>query len=65
MDIKAVELLQVMHGCVLLGESDSEERMDIAADQLRLAIRQLGKITGRVDIEDILGVVFSSFCIGK
>ena len=54
-----------MHGCVLLGESDSEERMDIAADQLRLAIRQLGKITGRVDIEDILGVVFSSFCIGK
>ncbi len=37
----------------------------LAAESLRLAARALGKITGRVDVEDVLDVIFSSFCIGK
>jgi tRNA modification GTPase len=37
----------------------------LAAEELRLAARALGRITGRVDVEDVLDVIFSSFCIGK
>ena len=39
--------------------------LDQAAEELRMAIREVGKITGKVGIEDILDVVFSDFCIGK
>lgn len=38
---------------------------ELAAEDLRLAMRSIGKITGRIDVEDILDVVFSDFCIGK
>ena len=37
----------------------------LGAEDLRLAARALGRITGRVDVEDLLDVIFSSFCIGK
>lgn len=37
----------------------------LRAEDLRLAARFLGRITGRVDVEDILDVVFADFCIGK
>jgi tRNA modification GTPase len=35
------------------------------AEELRIASRALGRLTGRVDVEDILDVVFRDFCIGK
>ncbi|MBP7062977.1 tRNA uridine-5-carboxymethylaminomethyl(34) synthesis GTPase MnmE [Ferrovibrio sp.] len=38
---------------------------ELAAEDLRLAARGLGRITGRVDVEDVLDVVFRDFCIGK
>jgi tRNA modification GTPase len=38
---------------------------ELAAEDLRLATRCLGRITGRVDVEDVLDVIFSDFCIGK
>jgi len=38
---------------------------DKAAEDLRLATRSLGKITGKVDVEDILDSIFNDFCIGK
>lgn len=37
----------------------------LAAEDVRMAARALGRITGRVGVEDILDVVFSDFCIGK
>lgn len=38
---------------------------ELAAEDLRLAMRALGRITGYVDVEDLLDVIFSDFCIGK
>ena len=40
-------------------------REDIIAEELRLAARALGRLTGRVDVEDLLDVIFRDFCIGK
>ena len=38
---------------------------EIAAEELHCALHQIARITGRVDIEDLLDIVFSDFCIGK
>ena len=38
---------------------------DLLAEELRIAARALGRLTGRVDVEDILDVIFRDFCIGK
>ncbi|MGE4313641.1 MAG: tRNA uridine-5-carboxymethylaminomethyl(34) synthesis GTPase MnmE [Pseudobdellovibrionaceae bacterium] len=38
---------------------------DLLAEDVRLALRSLGAITGRVDVEDLLDVIFRDFCIGK
>ena len=45
--------------------SDAGLEVELAAEDVRLAARALEKITGRVDPEDVLGRVFSTFCIGK
>jgi tRNA modification GTPase len=39
--------------------------LDLLAEELRLAHRALGEITGQFSTEDLLGVIFSRFCIGK
>ncbi len=39
--------------------------VELAAEDLRLAARALGEITGRVDVEEILDRIFLAFCIGK
>ncbi|HVZ99500.1 MAG TPA: tRNA uridine-5-carboxymethylaminomethyl(34) synthesis GTPase MnmE [Caulobacterales bacterium] len=41
------------------------EQAELWAEDLRLAARALGRLTGRIDVEDLLDQVFSSFCIGK
>ena len=46
-------------------EKKSLEDFDKAAEDLRLATRYLGIIVGKVDVEEILGSIFSDFCIGK
>jgi tRNA modification GTPase len=38
---------------------------DLLAEELQIAARALGRLTGRVDVEDILDVIFRDFCIGK
>jgi tRNA modification GTPase len=43
----------------------SLETPELAAEDLRLAARTLAQITGRIGAEDILDVIFASFCIGK
>jgi tRNA modification GTPase len=40
-------------------------REELAAEELRLAARALGRVTGRVDVEEVLDQVFRNFCIGK
>ena len=37
----------------------------MAAEELRYAGREIGKITGRVGVDDVLDAVFREFCIGK
>jgi tRNA modification GTPase len=44
-----------------LGASASE----LAAEHLRLALTEIGRITGRVDLDELLDVVFRDFCLGK
>jgi tRNA modification GTPase len=39
--------------------------VELCAEDLRLALRAIGRVTGRVDIEELLDVVFRDFCIGK
>ena len=46
-------------------EKNHTEDFDKAAEDLRLASRHLGMIVGKVDVEEILGSIFSDFCIGK
>ncbi|WP_457581754.1 tRNA uridine-5-carboxymethylaminomethyl(34) synthesis GTPase MnmE [Ensifer canadensis] len=50
-----------------LGESVSlhQHGLDIRAELLRVAADSIGRITGRVDVENLLDVIFSEFCIGK
>ncbi len=43
----------------------SGERMELAAEELRLAHLALGRITGQTSADELLGHIFSSFCIGK
>ena len=38
---------------------------ELKAEELRLAARHLGRLTGRIDVEEVLGAIFSEFCIGK
>jgi tRNA modification GTPase len=44
---------------------DLAGREDLLAEELRIAAAALGRLTGRVDVEDILEVIFRDFCIGK
>tara|TARA_Y100000590_G_scaffold84935_1_gene94926 strand:- start:380 stop:1711 length:1332 start_codon:yes stop_codon:yes gene_type:complete len=46
-------------------DKKNNEEYDKAAEDLRLTIRHLGTIVGRVDVEEILGSIFENFCIGK
>ena len=39
--------------------------LDMAAEELRLTASELGRITGAIDVEDVLDVLFADFCIGK
>ena len=48
-----------------LRRSFSATLPELRAEDLRLALRSLGRITGAVDVEDLLDVIFRDFCIGK
>ncbi|WP_085901559.1 tRNA uridine-5-carboxymethylaminomethyl(34) synthesis GTPase MnmE [Kiloniella majae] len=48
-----------------LGRSLETDLPELCAEDLRLATRYLGRITGKVDVEELLDVIFRDFCIGK
>lgn len=45
--------------------AESPEPIELRAEDVRRAAQALGRITGRVDVEDVLDQIFSRFCIGK
>ncbi len=49
--------------CVLL--ENGEDQYEIAAEEMRTAIRTLESLVGRVDVESLLDEIFTSFCLGK
>ena len=42
-----------------------DKEIELTAEDIRLAARELGKITGRIEVDEILDKIFGSFCIGK
>ncbi len=67
----APQLTRARHRSALIECRSAFERFlsasapELAAEDLRLAARALGRIIGRVDVEEILGRIFAEFCIGK
>lgn len=60
-----VSCLQETQSAIELSLAQFNSGLDIKAEYLRQAGDALGRITGRVDVEDLLDVIFSEFCIGK
>jgi tRNA modification GTPase len=63
--IRQRELLQqtaasLQRSIAVIGEGE-----ELAAEDLRAAAYSLGRLLGRVDVEDILDVIFREFCVGK
>ena len=57
---------EALEDCVAaLARAMTAEMPELMAEDVRLAVRHLGRITGRVDVEDLLDVIFKDFCIGK
>ncbi len=48
-----------------LDNSKKMKNFDVFAEDVRLAINEISKIYGNIDIEDILDIIFNDFCIGK
>jgi tRNA modification GTPase len=48
-----------------LAEGEGVGREELIAEELRAAAMALGRLTGRVDVEDLLDVIFRDFCVGK
>ena len=61
--LRHVELLKEAKGFLVAALSGQSQ--ELRAEELRLATDRLGRIVGAVDVEDMLDVIFSQFCIGK
>ena len=60
-----LNLEKCIHHLNVFLENNSISEFDKAAEDLRIATRYLGKVVGDVDVEEVLGKIFSDFCIGK
>jgi len=59
--------LRVLEGCLERAEVSfmKEEPMEFVASELHGSVESIGSILGKIDSEEVLDVLFSSFCIGK
>ena len=57
------EVVQALAEAERLAKEGAGE--ELVAEQLRLSASGLGRLTGRVDVEEVLGVIFAEFCVGK
>ena len=57
------ECIGLLDRCLRLVEGEGD--LVLGAEQLRFSVRCLGRVVGRVDVEEILDVIFADFCIGK
>ena len=48
-----------------LSEFSFDKEIELSAEDIRLACREIGKITGRIEVNEVLDKIFGSFCIGK
>lgn len=55
----------LLNVCENLQRFGFDKEIELTAEDIRLAARELGKITGRIEVEEILDKIFGSFCIGK
>jgi tRNA modification GTPase len=62
---RQVSMLLVVTSSLLRATVLTEDELDLVAELLRRCTDALGRITGRVDVEDLLDVIFSQFCVGK
>jgi len=62
-----IEALKKNRECLEQAQSclSCSKHVDLAAEYLRLALHSLGEITGEFTTEDLLGEIFSGFCVGK
>lgn len=60
LDVASIALARVENSL-----ENSNLSVDLVAEELRIGIRALDTMIGRVDVENVLGEIFSSFCIGK
>ena len=62
---RALEETVAAIDCALAESAAKDPREELIAEELRRAATSLGRLTGRVDVEDVLDAIFRDFCIGK
>jgi len=53
-------VVSLQRSIAVIGEGE-----ELAAEDLRAAAQSLGRLLGRIDVEDVLDAIFRDFCIGK
>ncbi|MBX9925226.1 MAG: tRNA uridine-5-carboxymethylaminomethyl(34) synthesis GTPase MnmE, partial [Hyphomicrobiaceae bacterium] len=57
--------IEAAHGHLLEFLEDADQAVEVRAEHLRRAAVRIGRLTAHIGTEDILGEIFSRFCIGK
>ncbi|MEW9835393.1 hypothetical protein [Mesorhizobium marinum] len=63
--LRHVQLLQEAASHIAGALRGEKQGLELRSDDLRRAAASVGRISGAVDVEDLLDVIFSQFCIGK